>query len=80
MSILPELFDSHLTFYLHAASLFKAVGVVTYEVSFTQLALSCAPTGLNTSGLWQTVIKGLIDLSLYDDAYTALTTCPYEKL
>lgn len=30
--------------------------------------------------LWQTVIKGLTDSGLYDDAYTALTACPYEKL
>ena len=81
-AILPsaELFDSHFSFYLHAASLFRTVGVVSYEVSFTQLALSCAPTELNTSALWQTVIKGLADLGLYDDAYTALSSCPYEKL
>lgn len=81
-AVLPgaELFESHFTFYLHAASLFKAIGISAYEVSFTQLALSCAPAGVNTSGLWHTVIKGLTDLSLYDDAYMALTSCPYEKL
>ncbi|EKM59586.1 uncharacterized protein PHACADRAFT_87488 [Phanerochaete carnosa HHB-10118-sp] len=81
-AVLPgaELFNSPFTFYLHAASLFKVESVVTYEVSFTQLALSVAPLGVDTVALWQTAIKGLTDLGLYDDAYTALTSCPYEKL
>jgi hypothetical protein len=81
-AVLPgaALFDSDFTFYLHAAALFKSAGVVTYEVSFTQLALSCTPVGVNTSGLWHTIIKGLTDLGVYDDAYMALTSCPYEKL
>lgn len=81
-AVLPgaELFDSPFTFYLHAASLFKAEAVVTYEVSFTRLALSVVPAGVSTVMLWQTAIKGLTDLGLYDDAYTALISCPYEKL
>lgn len=80
-SALPnqELFDSEFSFYLHAATIFREAGVVSYEVSFSQLAISVAPV-VNTAALWSTVIKGLVDLSLYDDAYKALVAAPYEKL
>ncbi|KAH8105506.1 nucleoporin Nup120/160-domain-containing protein [Cristinia sonorae] len=79
--VLPrqELFDSEFSFYLHAAALFRDVTVTSYEVSFTQLAISVAPV-VNTMPLWSTVIRGLIELGLYDDAYRALISSPYEKL
>lgn len=81
-AVLPgaELFDSQFSYYLHASALFKMAGATTYEVLFAQLALPSAPPGVNTSTLWLTVIKGLTDSGLYDDAYTALISCPYEKL
>jgi hypothetical protein len=81
-AVLPgaELFDSQFSFYLHAAALFRAVCVTEFDVLFSQHAISVAPIGVNTSGLWQTVIKGLAESGLYDDAYAALMTAPYEKL
>lgn len=75
-----ELFDSQFGFYLHAAKLFGAASVTVYEVLFSQHAISTAPSRANTSALWQTVIKGFVDLELYDDAYAALMSTPYEKL
>ncbi|KAF7301595.1 hypothetical protein MIND_00725000 [Mycena indigotica] len=71
--------DSAFTFYLHAAKLFKAAALVQYEVSFTQMALSVAPLDVDTSPLWATVIKGYTELSLYDDAYSALVATPHDK-
>ncbi|CAL1702056.1 unnamed protein product [Somion occarium] len=79
-AVLPGgFYDSAFHFYLHAASLFKAAGVTSYEVTFSQLALSVAPSGLNTSSLWYNVIRGLIDLGLYQDSYATLLACPYDK-
>lgn len=75
-----QLFSSSFDFYLHAAALFKPGSVTTYEVLFTQLALSIVPHGLNTVDLWYSVIKGLTDLGQYEDAYTALVSSPYDKL
>ncbi|KAJ3536697.1 hypothetical protein NM688_g6802 [Phlebia brevispora] len=81
-AVLPgaQLFASSFEFYLHAAALFKPCSVTTYEVLFTQLALSVVPHGVSTLDLWYRVIKGLTDLGLYEDAYTALMSSPYDKL
>ncbi|KAJ7781667.1 nucleoporin Nup120/160-domain-containing protein [Mycena metata] len=72
-------FDTAFFFYMHAAKLFKMASLVQHEVSFTQLALSVAPLDTDTSALWNTIIKGYTDLSLYDDAYSSLIATPYEK-
>ncbi|GBE79204.1 hypothetical protein SCP_0204010 [Sparassis crispa] len=73
-------FQSVFDFYLHVAGLFKAVSVTSSEVVFSQLALSVAPPGVDTASLWHAVIRGLTDLGLYEDAYAALVSTPYEKL
>lgn len=70
--------SSEFAFYLHAASLFKESGVVKYEVTFTQLALSVAPE-VDVAPLWTGVIRGYIELGRFSDAYAALVSCPYEK-
>ena len=81
-AVLPnaELFDSDHLFYLHAAALFHEHSFVGSEVLFTKLALSTIAPGADTSALWLTIIKGSVDLRLYDDAYESLMACPYEKL
>ena len=73
------MFDSEFSFYLHAATLFRDSNATSYEVLFTRLAISVAPV-INTMPLWATVIKGLVELGLYDDAYQALISSPYDKL
>jgi nuclear pore complex protein Nup160 len=72
-------FDTTFFFYLHASKLFKMASLVQHEVFFTQLALSVAPLDADTSSLWNTIIKGYTDLSLYDDAYSSLIATPYEQ-
>jgi hypothetical protein len=80
--VLPgaKLFDADFSFYLNTAALFKTASDVDHEVLFSQLALSVAPPDQDTTPLWYTVIKGLTDLALYEDAYAALVSVPYEKL
>lgn len=81
-AVLPggELFYSDYAFYLHVASLFKSGSLVSHNVHFSQLALSVAHAEADTTDLWYNVIKGHIDLALYEDAYASLVACPHEKL
>ncbi|CCM04030.1 uncharacterized protein FIBRA_06187 [Fibroporia radiculosa] len=81
-SILPggQLFNSEFDYYLHAASLSKTVGAVSQEVFFTQRAVSVAPPDVDTTTLWHVIIRGLTDLGLYEDAYAALVSTPYNRL
>ena len=74
------LYDSPFHFYLHAASLFKASGITVHEVAFSQLALWAVPPDLNTTSLWYNVVRGSMDLGLYQDAYATLIASPYDKL
>jgi nuclear pore complex protein Nup160 len=80
--VLPggELFDTEFTFYLHISSLFKSSLHVHHEVLFSRLALTVVPDDIDCSGVWHNVIKGGIQLCLYDEAYAALMTTPYDKL
>ncbi|KAG6813445.1 hypothetical protein H0H92_010779 [Tricholoma furcatifolium] len=80
--ILPasELLESQHFYYIHVSNLFKLASLVNYEVSFAQLAISVAPPDADTSPLWSTVIHGLTDLSLYEDAYACVMSTPYDNL
>lgn len=81
-AVLPNatLLDSDFTFYLHLKELFRAASATHHEVRTSQLALSVAPPGVDTSELWHRMIKGSTELGAYDDAYGALTASPYDKL
>lgn len=81
-SVLPgaELFYSEYAFFLHVASLFKAASLVCHDVHFSQLALSFGHPEADTIDLWHGVIKGNIELGLYDDAYSSLVVCPNDRL
>ncbi len=74
-----EQLDDCYHFYVHAAGLFKAKSLVYQETLFTQLAISVAPSEIDTTALWATVIKGYTELALYDDAYAAWMSTPNEK-
>lgn len=65
---------------MHVSDLFRAALSIYHDVFFTQLALSTAAPGLDTTTLWHNVIKGLTDLGQYEDAYIALISAPYERL
>ncbi|KAH7916141.1 nucleoporin Nup120/160-domain-containing protein [Hygrophoropsis aurantiaca] len=81
-SVLPggALFDSEFTFYLSASVIFKSSAHIQQGLSFAQLALSIAPPDAETEELWFNIIRGYIDLALYDDAYASITTTPYDNL
>lgn len=70
--------DSQYSFYLFAAELFRQT-FVSHEVHFSQLAIQVAPSGTDTAPLWTAVVKGLIDLGLYEDAYASVMAIPFEK-
>lgn len=74
-----EQLDDCYHFYIHAAGLFKSKSLVYQETVFTQLAISVAPSEIDTTVLWATVIKGYTELALYDDAYAAWISTPTEK-
>ncbi|TFK43307.1 nucleoporin Nup120/160-domain-containing protein [Crucibulum laeve] len=79
--VLPatQLFDSEFSYYLWVTNEFRNRSLVHYEVAFAQLAISVAPSGVETSFLWHSVFKGYMDLGLFDDAYAALMAMPYDK-
>ena len=72
--------DSQYSFCVHLSNIFKSTSHVHQEVHFAQLAISVAPMDVDTSSLWYTVVKGLLDLALYEDAYASLMSTPYQKL
>ncbi|KAE9395644.1 hypothetical protein BT96DRAFT_997448 [Gymnopus androsaceus JB14] len=73
-SVLPssQMFDSAFSFFQYNASLFKSNSLQYHEVLFTQRALSVAPADTDTSTLWYTVVRGYVDLGLFDEAYRRL--------
>ncbi|KAG0698850.1 nucleoporin Nup120/160-domain-containing protein [Suillus ampliporus] len=79
-SILPVLFDSEFTFYIHASAIFRSNCLTQQEVSFIRLALSVAPQDVDTSELWFGLIRGYIDLGFYEDAYSAIIATPYDSV
>ena len=50
-----------------------------HEVYFSNLAIQTAPPTADTALLWNTVVNGLIDLALYEDAYASIMATPYDK-
>lgn len=59
--------------------MFKAASFVYRAVLFAQMAIEVAPP-IDTSGLWYDVIRGYIELAMYEDAYACLVCTPYERL
>ncbi|KAG6861191.1 hypothetical protein C0995_002818 [Termitomyces sp. Mi166 len=64
----------------HVSNLFKLGSWAHHEVSFAQLAISVAPPDADTSSLWSTVIHGLTELALYEDAYASILSTPFKHL
>jgi hypothetical protein len=78
--VLPhaQQFDTRHSFYLFAANMFRNT-FVYHEVYFSKLAIQTAPPTADTALLWNTVVNGLIDLALYEDAYASIMATPYDK-
>jgi nuclear pore complex protein Nup160 len=80
-TVLPnsQIMDSEYNYYLFVAGLFRHE-YVYYEVKFSKLALQVSPAGVDTGPLWKTIVKGLGDLGLYEEAYATLMQISSEIL
>ncbi|KDR83495.1 hypothetical protein GALMADRAFT_55353 [Galerina marginata CBS 339.88] len=74
----PHPMGSQYSFYLYAADLFRNT-FIHHEVQFSKLAIQVAPAGAEIAPLWNTVVKGLTELALYEDAYGSVMAMPFEK-
>jgi hypothetical protein len=63
---------------LYAAELFQNT-YIGHAVRFSKLAIQASPAGVDAAPLWNTVVKGSTELALYDEAYAAIVSMPYEK-
>lgn len=79
-AVLPNVqpMENEYNFYLYATDLFRNK-YIQHEVRFSKLAIQVAPPDIDTTALWSAVVKGLIDLTLYEDAYATLMQTPSEK-
>ena len=80
-TVLPssQVMDGEYNYYLFSAELFRNE-YVYHEVKFSKLALQVSPAGIDTGPLWKTIVKGLTDLGLYEEAYATLMQIPSEIL
>jgi len=80
-TVLPnsQVMDSEYNYYLFAAELFRNE-YVYHEVKFSKLALQVSPAGVDTGPLWKTIVKGLADLGLYEEAYATFMQISSEVL
>lgn len=70
--------DSQYSFFLYATELFQTISI-GHAVRFSKLAIQAAPANFDIAPLWNTVVKGSMELALYDEAYAAVISMPYEK-
>ncbi|KIL00449.1 hypothetical protein PAXRUDRAFT_821638 [Paxillus rubicundulus Ve08.2h10] len=81
-SILPAkaLYDSDFSFYLEASAIFRLGGLTQHEVSFLRLAISVAPPAADTVDLWYGLVRGYIDLSAWEEAYSSIIATPFDSV
>ncbi|KAF9246881.1 nucleoporin Nup120/160-domain-containing protein [Melanogaster broomeanus] len=81
-SVLPAkaLYDSDFSFYLEASAIFRSSCLAHHEVYFLRLALSVAPPDADTADLWYGLIRGYIDLSSWEEAYSSIIATPFENV
>lgn len=60
--------------------MFERAGYLAESVGFYKLAVEYADADLDTSDLWRKVIGGYTELDMFEDAYMALVTAPYESM
>ncbi|KAF8845600.1 hypothetical protein BDN67DRAFT_993287 [Paxillus ammoniavirescens] len=81
-SVLPAkaLYDSDFSFYLEASAIFRSSGLTQHEVSFLRLAISVAPPAADTADLWYGLVRGYIDLSAWEEAYSSIIATPFDSV
>ena len=60
--------------------IFEKAGYQPESVRFFKLAIEFASPEQDTSDLWRKVISGYTELDMFEDAYMALVTAPYESM
>lgn len=68
------------SYYKWVATMLEKVGYNPESVRFYKLAIELAPPEEETSELWRKVITGYTELNMFEDAYMALVTAPYESM
>ncbi|KIJ70406.1 hypothetical protein HYDPIDRAFT_122186 [Hydnomerulius pinastri MD-312] len=81
-AVLPAkaLYDSEFSFYLEVSGTFRSAGLTQHEVSFLRLALSVAPPEADTADLWYGLVRGYIDLSSWQEAYSSIIATPFDSV
>ncbi|KAF9224346.1 hypothetical protein BS17DRAFT_808097 [Gyrodon lividus] len=81
-SVLPAkaLYDSDFSFYLEASAIFGSSGLTQHETSFLRLAISVAPPEADTADLWYGLVRGYIDLSSWEEAYSSIVATPFDSV
>lgn len=80
--VLPKIstdYDEH-GYYKWVAIMFETEGYLSEAVKFYALAIECGHSGMDMSDMWRKVITGYIELEMFEDAYMALVTSPYENM
>ncbi|KAG8991396.1 hypothetical protein FRB90_001364, partial [Tulasnella sp. 427] len=73
-------------YYNHVADLFAERSLDVYVAQFIKLAIDSSPEGFSDKEnpweekLWETLLTSYIALGLYEDAYMALVSIPYQSL
>jgi nuclear pore complex protein Nup160 len=81
-AVMPDaqIYEDDFEFYIATARMFAQVGETRWEVHFTQLAITVAPQEpeLDLTPYWQALVKGYVDLTLWDDAYATIMVVPHD--
>lgn len=80
--VLPKIstnYDEY-SYYKWVAIMFEEEGYLSEAVRFYALAIECGAPDIDVSDLWRKVITGYIELEMFEDAYMALVTSPYENM
>ncbi|KIJ26033.1 hypothetical protein M422DRAFT_236708 [Sphaerobolus stellatus SS14] len=80
--VLPTLAASYTEYgyYRWIGIMFEGAHYLSESVRFYKLAIESADAGIDTSDLWRKVIGCYTELDMFEDAYMALVTAPYETI
>ena len=71
--------DSMSGYYRHISTLFESLSLHSKVVSFCKLAIDNSAAE-DTKDMWFKVLRGYVELALYEEAYMALVETPFEDL
>lgn len=71
--------ESSVSYYRHLVGIFEKTQNASEVVYFARLAINHSDNG-DVQDLWYKSHKALLDLGLYEDAYTVMVTTPFIEL